>query len=210
MFFASRLTSVWKEGGRQVWTDTPEVSVEALSSLLWSLNPTKWARQCASYVHGKSVPIVRTYDTTVNTAQTEKSGRCWLPRKEPCKKPQHQHRDMWNSQFTFLWQVVLGFIRSMKKADVSLRVHKYPSRVIFNILPQAVQRKHFLYQHSITASSPEMDQGDANTCLESDTRGQRDFKRSCILCSKHAAAFKSQLAKAKPLFGRGCITSSHL
>ena len=81
-----------------------------------------------------------------------------------------------------------------------------PTGVTFNILPQAVQRKHFLYQHSITASSPEMDQGIADICLESDTGGQSDFS----IYSKHAAAVKPQLVKAKPPLGRGCKTASHL
>lgn len=83
-------------------------------------------------------------------------------------------------------------------------------RCNFQYYSSSSGKKHFLYQHSITASSPKMDHGDANTSLELDNGGQRDFRRACVFCSKHMAAFKSQLVKAKPLFGRKCVTASHL
>lgn len=38
----------------------------------------------------------------------------------------------------------------------------HPTGVIVNILHQAAQRNNFLYQHSITGSSPELDQGIAD------------------------------------------------
>lgn len=145
-----------------------------------------------------STPLWRKGALT-NAEQAGSSGRCWLSRKQPLQKTHQQHMHMWNSVHSLSCDAGL-YYQYEESWCVLMNTQIYPTGVIFHILCQTVQRNHFLYQRSITVLSWTKE---LLTCLEPDTGGKNDFRKASISYSKHRAAFKPCLPKAKPLLGRG-------
>lgn len=144
---------------------------------------------------GKGVPI--------NTDQAANSGRFWPSRRESCKKPQHNTNtrtceilvdsvpcDGW------CW----GLFAAWRKLMCPYEYTNKPHRCNFQYSSPGSAKKTIFSTSTVSLLAEE---GIADICLESDPGGQRDSRRARVSYGKHAAAFKPQLAKAKPCLGEG-------
>lgn len=199
LFLAFYLTAVWKEGGRKACLNRhamgfcrtgPEQFTGKLQANIATCQcPSHWGKRCtpkyrASREQQKMLPV--------KEAGTQKT-----------PSPSHAHVKF---LFTHLLLMSDAEVYYQYEESWCILTNKqiHPTGVIFNILYQAVQRNHILYQHSITGSSPVLDQEIA------DLSGARYWRQEwlqeskhLLKSSKHRAALKPWVPKAKPLLGRG-------
>lgn len=185
---------------KPVWAVLPGVFVGvALSSLLGSQKQTQPIKQ-----HVNVHPTMGKRCTHKYRASREQWKMLTVKEAATQKKPHHQHTQTWNPfLFTLLWYVMLGFIISVKKADVSLWIDKYTPQVQFLIFFAKQCKETIFFTSTVSQVAVLSWTKELLTCLEPDTGGKSDFRKVIISYSKHRAAFKPWLPKAKPLLGRG-------
>lgn len=161
---------------KTVWSDMPGISVGlALSSLLWSLKQTQPIKQ-----HVNVHPTVGKRCTHKYRARREQWKMLTVKEAVTQKNTSPTHARVKFFLIHFLVMSDAGVYYQYEESwCVLTNTQIHPTGVIFNILCQAVQRNHFLYQHHNTGSSPELDQGIA------DMSGARYWRQEWLQEIKH-------------------------